>query len=86
VEEVNRVVTPTLLADLGFFAPALGSAELLASGDYNFEAGLSYRTPINSEAIEVFPDATLGFTTAASGASCYRSFRMATLYTAPDKN
>ena len=80
------VVTPTLLADLGFFSAALGSAELLANGDYTFESGLSYFTPTNSEAVEVFPDATLGFTTNASGASCYRSFRLANLYTVPDKD
>jgi hypothetical protein len=86
VDQVNLQVTPVLLADLGFYSYALGSAELLSNGDYHFEAGLANATPLYSEAIEVFPDATLGFTMKLHSIPCYRSFRLANLYVPPGKD
>jgi arylsulfate sulfotransferase len=86
VDQTNMVVTPTLLADLGFFSQALGSAELLSNGDYHFEAGDGPTSPPYSDAIEVFPNATLGFTMLTSNNPCYRNFRMASLYTPPGKD
>jgi arylsulfate sulfotransferase len=86
VDQVNMVVAPTLLSDLGYYSYAFGSAELLSNGDYHFDAGLASTTPTYSEAIEVFPDATLGFSMKVSNVSCYRSFRMASLYIPPDKD
>jgi arylsulfate sulfotransferase len=85
VDQVNMVATPVLLADLGFYSLAYGSAEMLSNGDYDFEAGIASVTPSYSEAIEVFPDATLGFTQYVKY-PCYRSFRMVNLYTPPDKD
>jgi arylsulfate sulfotransferase len=85
VDQTSMVATPVLLADLGFFSMAYGSAELLSNGDYHFEAGLASVTPTYSEAIEVFPDATLSFTQYVKY-PCYRSFRMVNLYTPPDKD
>lgn len=86
VDQTNMVVTPTLLADLGYFSTALGSAELLSNGDYHFEAGDGPTVPPYSDAIEVFPNATLGFTMMTSNNPCYRNFRMASLYIPPDKD
>lgn len=86
VDQVNKVVTPVLLADLGYFSVALGTAELLSNGNYHFEAGWANVVPPYSEAIEVFPDGTLGFTTKIVGTLCYRNFRMISLYTPPAKD
>jgi len=87
VDQVGMTVTPTLLADLGYFSMALGTAELLSNGDYHFEAGFAFM-PTYSEAIEVFPTSltgTLGFTAKAT-VPCYRSFRMTSLYSPPEKD
>jgi arylsulfate sulfotransferase len=86
VDQVNMVVTPTVMADLGFFSLALGTAERLANGDYHFDAGIASGTPSYSQAIEVFPDATLGFTLQMDNVKSYRTIRMDTLYTEPAKD
>jgi arylsulfate sulfotransferase len=86
LDQVNMVATPVLLADLGFYSYSLGSAELLSNGDYHFDAGDGPRTPPYSEAIEVFPDATLGFTMEIWGLKSYRIFRLVSLYIPPDKD
>ena len=86
LDQVNLVATPVLLADLGFFSNALGTAELLANGDYHFEAGLAASNPSYSQAIEVFPNATLGFTMQLNGVRDYRNFRMTSLYIPPAKD
>ncbi len=86
VDEAHRTVTPVLLADLGFYSVALGTAELLLNGDYHFEAGFSNSLPPYSESIEAFPDGTLGYTTKIPGTLVYRNFRMLNLYTPPVKD
>jgi hypothetical protein len=86
VDQVNKVVTPILLADLGFYSNNFGTAELLDNGDYHFEAGAAAVTPVYSEGIEVFPSAVLGYTTKIAGVACYRSFRMVNLYTPPEED
>ena len=86
VDQVNMQVTPILLADLGYFSMALGTAELLSNGDYHFEAGFAAGSPTYSEAIEVHPDATLGFTMKTAISPGYRSFRLPNLYTPPEKD
>jgi len=86
LDQTNMVATPVLLADLGFFSMALGTAELLENGDYHFDAGYATFTPPYSEAIEVTPStAALGFTVKVDNL-CYRSIRMTNLYTPPDKD
>jgi hypothetical protein len=87
LDQTNKVATPVLMADMGFFSEALGTAELLSNGDYHFEAGFASTNPSYSEAIEVFPNSTLGFTLElANGVKCYRNFRMVSLYTPPTKD
>ncbi len=85
VDQVNKVVTPVLLADLGFYSMALGTAEPLTNGDYHFEAGIG-PTPTYSEAIEVTPSGSLGFVMETALVDCYRSFRLASLYLPPEKD
>lgn len=77
IDQTAKTVTPVLLADLGFFSMALGTAELLQDGHWEFEAGSD--AP-NSQSIEVYPDATLSFTLQLNGSTTYRCFRMQTLY------
>ena len=86
VDQVNMVVTPILMADLGFFSEALGTSELLANGDYHFDAGFADAVPSYAQYIEVLPDATKSFTLQMSNVKCYRSIRMDNLYTVPDKD
>jgi hypothetical protein len=87
LDQMNKVATPVLLADLGFYSFALGSAQLLGNGDYNFDAGAAFDAdPIYNESIEVSPAGTIGFALKITGATCYRSFRLPNLYTAPEKD
>ena len=87
VDQVNKVVTPILLADLGFYSEALGTSELLANGDYHFDAGFADANPSYAQYIEVFPDGTKSFTIQmGANVKCYRSIRMDNLYTVPDKD
>jgi hypothetical protein len=80
------VATLVLLADLGFYSVALGSAELLANGDNHFEAGDADVSPTHGQAMEFFPSAILGFTVQADKVKGYRSFRLVDLYTVPPKD
>ncbi len=87
VDQVNKTVTPVLSVDLGVYSLALGTAELLSDGHYHFEAGFASAPPAPAgESIEVYPDATLGFTQKVSGTLCYRNFRMVNLYAPPSKD
>jgi Arylsulfotransferase (ASST) len=86
VDQVNMMVTPMVMADIGFFSEALGTAELLTNGDYHFDAGFADVTPSYSQAIEVFPDAALGFTLEMNNVKSYRTIRMNSLYTEPPKD
>jgi arylsulfate sulfotransferase len=86
LDQVNLVATPVLLADLGYFSMALGTAELLANGDYHFDAGYGPGATPYSQSIEVFPNASLGFIVEVAGESTYRTFRLQNLYMPPDKD
>ena len=86
LDQANKTATPVLLADLGVYSQALGTAELLNNGDYHFDAGFVGTTAPYSQGIEVHPDASLGFTMQLSGVRCYRSFQMISLYSPPDKD
>jgi arylsulfate sulfotransferase len=86
IDQTSMTATPVLLQDLGVYSAALGTAELLSSGDYHFEAGIISQSPPSSEAIEVFTNSgTLGFSVQLD-AIAYRSFRMTNLDTPPDKD
>ena len=77
VDETNFLVTPIVSADLGVYSGAVGSAQLLDNGNLHFDAGIINGS--GSQAIEVLPDGTLGYTLQANTVA-YRSYRMESLY------
>jgi arylsulfate sulfotransferase len=86
VDETNLQVTPVLLADLGIFSGALGTAERLDNGDYHFDAGFSPTAPPYAMTVEVFPDGTLSYALQVEGLRAYRAMRVISLYSPPSKD
>jgi len=78
VDEANRLVTLVLNADLGDYSRALGSAEKLPNGNYNF--GLGWTSKDFSQALEFDPSGNL-VTQVEVETQMYRAFRMRDLYT-----
>jgi arylsulfate sulfotransferase len=85
IDEVNRVATLSLNADLGVYAGGFGSAQRLTNGNYHFLAG--YLPQVNGsiwgQSIEVLPSGLITFDLADQNAS-YRSWRMESLYNLPE--
>jgi hypothetical protein len=79
--------TATLLhnADLGVYAIAVGSAQALKNGGYTFEAGFINPASIYSRAVETSADGKVVYAQQVEGVVVYRSFRVADLYTPPNK-
>ena len=84
VDQVNKVVNLVVNTDLGLYAYALGSAQLLPNGNYMFQAGIFPfgGTPTFSQTIEVLTDGTHVFDT--QGPASYRSWLMPSFYTPPN--
>jgi arylsulfate sulfotransferase len=83
-DESSMQVTPVLSVDLGVYASALGSAQLLANGNYFFMAGFAFGT--TGFGIEILPTAgTLTGTQVFNlqGPISYRTWRMTSLYSPP---
>lgn len=82
-DEANRTATLVLNADLGAYAPALGSAQQLPNGNYHFDLGFG-TNPSGSyaESLEVNMSGQIVYAIQADTIE-YRSFRMSNLYTAP---
>lgn len=77
LDEVNRRATLELNADLGHYAPAVGSAQRLSNGNYHFLSGFidnSY-----TQAVEVTPAGNAIFRLRADVLT-YRAFRLKNLY------
>jgi hypothetical protein len=88
VDETNMQVTPVLSQDLGVFSTAMGSAQLLADGNYFFMPGVVLITlnAIDSQCIQVVPGA--GTVKGAlvyniQGGEAYRGWEMPNLYSPP---
>ena len=83
LDEVNRTAVLTLNADLGVYAAAVGSAQLLPGGNYHFDAGF-VANPAGggniSYSIEVDSSGNLVYDLQVDTPQ-YRSFRMRDLYT-----
>jgi hypothetical protein len=83
----NMTVTPVMSQDLGYFAFALGSAQLLGNGNYLFQPGIV--APDSSDySIEVLPTAgtvngTAIYNLESPGFASYRSWLMPNLYFPP---
>jgi hypothetical protein len=77
-----------LLADMGVYAFAVGSAQRLSNGDYHFDEGYLQNPAPYNQSTEVYPtgvQGTLGFKFQLNGDFAYRSFRMSDFYTLPQK-
>jgi len=86
--ETNMTVTPVLSADLGYYATAMGSAQLLSNGAYFFVPAIVLLS-LNQEAgysIEILP--TTGTDTGTTvlnlqGPEHYRGWQMTSMYSVP---
>ena len=89
VDQISKVVTPILNADLGVYSVALGTAEALPDGNYHFDAGFLLSTdahgnPLyNAQSLEVDPSGNIDFGVQFATLE-YRTFRMPDMYTAPE--
>jgi arylsulfate sulfotransferase len=80
VDEQNLVVTPVLNANLGYYAEAVGAAQLLLDGDYHFDIGfVQENNTIDSYSLEVAPSGQIVYN-AHQNTILYRTFRMASMY------
>jgi arylsulfate sulfotransferase len=83
INEEQRTVSVVLSADLGVFAPAVGSAQRLSNGNYWFTAGMPL-PDLAAVSTEVRADGTPVYRVAVTSpprTTGYRSFRLADLYT-----
>jgi arylsulfate sulfotransferase len=88
IDEQARRASLTLNADLGVYSFALGSAQPLADGSYDFLAGaiLDQNDMLHSASIEIVPDSQGSGVIARefdSDQAKYRTFLMRDLYTPP---
>lgn len=84
VNETNMTATPILLADLGNYSFALGTAQRLSNHNYAFTSGIVNSGPNGyAQNIEVVgapaPTGTLDYTIQGVG-TVYRAYRLASLY------
>ena len=83
LDEKDRLATLDMNVDLGFFSVALGSAQKLRDGTYNFEMGLILGphgfADVTAIAMQVDDTATSIYAMKSHGL-VYRSFRMRSLY------
>jgi hypothetical protein len=85
VDEQNRVATVLLNADLGVYSSALGSAQRLVNGYFQFDAGFivdESKSSLASRSLIVNPAGDL-VSNIQSPNLVYRTFQMRDLYTAP---
>ena len=85
LDEASHTATLIYNADLGVYASALGSAQSLKNGGYSFEAGTINAPSVYSRAVETSADGKVVYALQVEGSSVYRSFRVADMYSSPDK-
>lgn len=80
VDEQNMVVTQTVSANLGAYSDALGTAQRLSNGNYNFTAGVEVvLPPPHGQEIEIRPGGAHVFVQQMNGLE-YRAWRLVSLY------
>ncbi len=82
LNEQTMVATQTLNGDVGVFAEAMGTAQRLANGNFNFTAGLvlSSSPPYAyAHDVELLPDGTRIYALQVNTPE-YRAWRLSTLY------
>jgi arylsulfate sulfotransferase len=82
LDEVNKVATRVVNADMGNYSAALGWAQTLSNGNYSFTSGFqSIQTGGIAEDQEFSPDGTIQtFAMKDAPALIYRAYRMPTMY------
>jgi arylsulfate sulfotransferase len=82
IDESNHSAKLLLNANLGVFAPAVGSAQKLRNGNYHFNSGyvIEPDQSLGAYSTEVSADGTLNYTL-RTGTLIYRTFRMTDMYT-----
>jgi arylsulfate sulfotransferase len=85
LDEANHTATLVMNADLGVYALAVGSAQALSGGGYSFEAGFLNPPAISSRSIETSADGKIIYAQQREGGLTYRSFRVANMYSTPDR-
>lgn len=87
MNESGLQVTPVLAVNLGVFSTAMGSAQLLADGNYYFLAGSAFANSVETGFdIQIQPAPGTGTGTPVmniSGPPAYRSWQMPSLYSSP---
>lgn len=82
LDESTMTAKLLLNADVGVYAPAVGSAQRLPSGGYHFTSGMIPKGPASMEARSIETDAQGNIVwTFSTPAAQYRTFRMKDLYT-----
>ncbi len=84
VDEGSLSVTPVMSQDLGFYASAFGSAQLLSNGNYFFQPGLvGLQDSYSQEFLPISGTDEGTVVDTLEGPDCYRTFRQADLYHPP---
>jgi arylsulfate sulfotransferase len=84
IDETAKTVSLAINADLGVYSFALGSAELLDNGNYQFGSGwlVPEHMVYSAQSAEVTPSGSIIYTL-NDGTNTYRVYRMSTLYSVP---
>jgi hypothetical protein len=85
IDEQGRTATLLHNADMGVYSNALGSAQMLKSGGYTFQAGFINPSSVYSRSIETSADGRIVYAQQVDGTTEYRNFRLADMYSAPAK-
>jgi hypothetical protein len=85
IDEQARTATLIHNADMGVYSNALGSAQMLKSGGYTFQAGFINPASVFSRSIETSADGKVVYAQQVEGTTEYRNFRLADMYSAPTK-
>lgn len=88
LDEASKTATLVMNADLGVYSLAVGSAQQLSDGNYSWESGAIGLGPtgtamLHSRMTETHADGKIVFSQQVEGGLTYRSFRVATMYSAP---
>lgn len=82
LDEANLTATPVLLADLGVYSVAVGSAQVLDNGNYMFHAGFITSPAAHAFTYELLPDGTQNGIF-EEFLQVYRAYRMSSMYSLP---
>jgi arylsulfate sulfotransferase len=85
LDETNHTAELVHNADLGVYAIAVGSAQMLKNGGYSFETGFINPESPYARAVETDKDGKVVYAQEVEGFIIYRSYRVADMYSAPIK-